>query len=467
MKRVINLIIYSILCCIAGVSQNKVLTLDECRTMAISNNKTLKMSDQEKRAAYYERKAAFTKYLPKISATGMYMHTGREISLLNGEQKETLGSLGSNISVIAPELEKMESALNGIGSNLVEALHTDTRNTGALCVMLTQPVYMGGKICAYNKITHYAERIAERNHDLALQDVIVDVDEAYWQIVSLSFKKSLAESYLKMVEKLDDDIQKMIEQGVATKADGLSVKVKVNEAHVTLIQVDNGLSLSKMLLCQICGLEITDDFTVADENVEVLIDPQPVTTDVYTALQNRPELAMLNYSEKIYQEKVKIARAEFLPTVALTGGYIASNPSVFNSFERQFKGMWSIGVAVNIPIVTFGERFYKVRAAKAQAELTALKFDETREKIILQVNQNMQKVEEANERLLTAKRSVNEADENLRYATLGLKEGVIPVINVLEAQTAWLKAHSTHVSSQIDLRLANLYLLKSTGLMNH
>lgn len=65
---------------------------------------------------------------------------------------------------------------------------------------------------------------------------------------------------------------------------------------------------------------------------------------------------MLSLSADIYKEKVRVTRAEFLPTVALTGGYLASNPSVFNSFERKMKGMWSAGVMVNIPLVTFGER---------------------------------------------------------------------------------------------------------------
>jgi outer membrane protein len=153
--------------------------------------------------------------------------------------------------------------------------------------------------------------------------------------------------------------------------------------------------------------------------------------------------------------------------VALSGGYLASNPSVFNSFERKFKGMWNVGVVVSVPLVTCGERIYKVKAEQAEAEAVSLRLAETREKVELQVNQNHQKVEEATERLNTAERSQAEADENLRYATLGLKEGVIPVSNVLEAQTAWLSAHSECVTARIDLRLANLYLNKSIGTLTY
>ena len=442
------------------------LSLDSCRALAIGNNKDLRMHDAERQAAFYERKAAFTKYLPRVSATGTYMYTSKEISLLSDEQKDKLGNIGTTLGQMMPQLDGKQDLLNGMGGSLVDALHTDTRNMGAVGIMITQPVYMGGKINAYNRITRYAEQVAAQKHDLTQQEVILDVDKAYWQIVSLQSKKRLAEGYLKLVETLDGDVQQLIREGLATKADGLSVRVKVNEAKVALIQVNNGLSISRMLLCQLCGLDLNTPVKLEDEDTNVKKpQPQPLRADVETAFANRPELGMLALSEKIYGEKVRLARAEFLPTVALTGGYLASNPSVFNSFERKMKGMWNVGVVVNVPIVTFGERIYKVKAAKAEVRAATLRLSETQEKVELQVNQNQQKVEEAAERLLTAQRSQEEADENLRYANAGMKEGVIPLSNVLEAQTAWLKAHSEQVEAEVDLRLANLYLLKSAGML--
>lgn len=429
---------------IAQESATGVLSLDSCRSLAMNFNKELRMQVAKQQAAYYERKAAYTKYFPRISATGAYMYTSKEISLLSDEQKDKLNNIGT----------------------LVEDFHTNTHNMGAVGVMLTQPLYMGGKIDSYNRITRYAEQVAQKQHDLTQQEVILDVDKAYWQIVSLQSKKKLAEGYLQLVEKLDSDVQQMIKEGLATKADGLSVRVKVNEARVSLIQVKNGLSISKMLLCQLCGLELNTPIQLADENAGAGKSlPQPVTANVQNAFDYRPELNMLSLAHQISEEKVKLAQSAFRPNVMLTGGYLASNPSVFNSFERKMKGMWSVGVMVNVPLVTFGERIYKVKAAKAEAVMSSLRLSETKEKVELQVNQNQQKVEEATERLQTAQRSQDEADENLRYANAGMKEGVIPLSNVLEAQTAWLKAHSEQVEAEVDLRLANLYLLKSTGML--
>ena len=79
----------------------------------------------------------------------------------------------------------------------------------------------------------------------------------------------MAESFLDLVNRLDGDVEKMIREGVATKADGLTVKVKVNEAEMLLTKVDNGLALSKMVLCQLCGMDLDTKFTLTDENREL------------------------------------------------------------------------------------------------------------------------------------------------------------------------------------------------------
>lgn len=431
-----------------------VMSLDSCRSLAVENNKELRMTDMQRQTAYYNRKSAFTSYLPKVSATGMYMHTGKEISLLSDDQKTTLSHLGDALSM---------PALNNVGEGLVDALRTDTRNMAGAAVILTQPIYMGGKIRAYNKITRFAEQIAADKHNLQYQELIVSVDETYWNIILLTSRKKLAESYLQLVKTLDSDVSQLIAEGFATKADGLSVKVKVNEANVALIQVDNGIEILKMKLCQLCGIPLDTHLVLADEDnekVSVITSNEIMDGNTW---ERRPELSALNKSILIYDEKVKVARSEFLPTVALTGGYFASYPSVFNSFEKKFKGTWNIGVAVSVPILTWGDRSYKVRAAKAEAQVARFHFDETREKIELQVSQSRQKVREAHERYNASLSSQEEADENLRYANLGLSEGVIPVSNVLEAQTAWLSAKTNLISSEIDLRLSYLYLKKALG----
>ena len=115
---------------------------------------------------------------------------------------------------------------------------------------------MGGKIRAYNQITKYAEELAKTQKSTAVKDLVFQTDEIYWQVVSLVYKKKLAESYADLLDSLYQNVEAMIAEGVATQSDGLTVAVKQNEAQITLTKVSDGLSLSKMLLAQICGLTI-------------------------------------------------------------------------------------------------------------------------------------------------------------------------------------------------------------------
>lgn len=470
----------------------RVLSLDSCRNMAIANNKSLLIAKERMQKAHYDRKAAFTNFLPDFSATGTYMYFSDEISLLNDGQKSALNHIGSSLqqgltqaatpiiqhiaqtnpqlaaslqqAIQSGKLDGMSTALNQLGNELTDALRTDTRNVWAGAVTLTQPLYMGGKIRAYHRITKFSEALARTQHDAQLQDLILNTDDAYWTVVSLSYKKKMAESFLDLVNRLDGDVEKMIREGVATKADGLTVKVKVNEAEMLLTKVDNGLALSKMVLCQLCGMDLDTKFTLTDEDRTDLQVSETVPDDaVQRAWTYRPELKSLDWANKIYEDKVRVVRSEMLPSLALTGGYLVSNPSLLNGFENKFRGMWNVGIMLSVPVFHWNEGIYKVKAAKSEVNIARLQQTEAQEKIELQVNQSLFKNTEAQKRLALSEKNMEKAEENLRYADKGFKEGVIPVTNVMEAQTAWLSALSDRIDAQIDLKLAQTYLQKAMG----
>lgn len=483
-------IIFFALAMMAGArAQSISLSLDSCLALAVRNNKDLTIAQMKEDVATLNRKEAFTHYLPRVDATGAYVRTEKQLSLLSDEQKDALSNMGTtmgekagpiiqNMAAQNPQFASLFQQLGGLasqlvpeinqlGQGLVDALHTDTRNTTAAAIMLTQPLYMGGKIVAYNNITRYAEQIAKAQSDQKMQDLVVQVETAYWQIVSLESKRELALGYKKLIETLEYNVEQLIDGGLATKADGLSVKVKKNEADVTLIQIDNGLALSRMLLCQLCGIDVNTEVHPTDDVMTMPLGSAalPAADCVGTAMESRPELRALSLLTKVNNEKVKVVRSDFLPKVALNAGYLWSNPSVYNSFERKFKGMWSVGVMVNVPLINWGEGCYKVRAAKTEARISELTLEDVREKIELQTTQCSQKLLEATNREETAQRSMAEAEENLRFANLGLSEGVIPVSNVLAAQTAWLSARSTVIAARIDRCLAELNLKRAMGVI--
>ena len=483
------------------VCAQRLLTLDSCRAMALHNNKQMGISKVKQEVATNIRKSARTKYLPHVSAIGTYQYTSRQVELLSDDQKSTLSNLGTttvsnfqnglseatsslpleNVAAIlngfgisldhlkmasGQTLEGIAAKLNGLGQGLVDALDTDTRNLFAGTVMLVQPVFMGGSIIALNKMADINEDLQRNSAEARRQATIYTTDKAYWQVVSLKHKQKLAESYLDLIKKLSADVHKMIDEGVATKSDGLSVDVKVNEAEMTLTRVEDGLVLSKMLLCQTIGLPINETIVLADEDTEniAVVELSP-KLDVETAVENRPELKMLENGVQLSRQMTNVLKAGNLPMVALTGGYAVSNPNVLNGFQRKFGGFWNVGVIVRIPIWNWGDVMYKIRASKGATSIASLELAEAREMIELQVNQNTFRVNEANKKLTMAQSNIERAEENLRTADLGFKEGVITPTTVMEAQTAWLQAQSQKIDAEIDVKLSQVDLQKSLGLL--
>ncbi len=486
------------------VSAQRLLTLDSCRAMALRNNKQMRISQVKQDVAANARKAARTKYLPHVSAIGTYEHTSREISLLNDAQKSAFPNLGTAlVTGMQPQMQgfgqtltqlggafvqmgmpaeqvqqtmgglqtqlqdgmtSLAGQMNALGADLVEAFHTDTRNVWAGSILLTQPVFMGGAIIAMNKMADISESLAQNSTEAKRQATLYKIDQAYWQVVSLTHKKKLADGYLDLVKKLDSDVSKMIDEGVATRSEGLSVSVKVNEAEMAVMKVNDGLVLSRMLLCELCGLPVNEDITLADEHVEeiavVTLTPQ---LEVEKAVAFRPELKMLQNTIDLSKQATNVLKAGNLPQVALTGGYLISNPSLYNGFEKKFRGIWNVGVMVRVPIWNWGDVMYKVRASKGATSIASLELEEAREMIELQVNQNTFRVDEANKKLTMANANIARAEENLRTATLGFKEGVITPTTVMEAQTAWLQAQSQKIDAEIDVKLSQIDLQKSLG----
>ena len=300
MKTLIGILLLCTLGSTTARSQT-VLTLDSCRTMALRNNKELRIAREKTKAARYERKAAFTNYLPKLSATGAYLHNNKEISLLSDEQQTAISNMGTSLATALPPLQSLgvDQLLNSLGGALVNDLRTDTRNVYAGAVTLTQPIFMGGKIIHYNQIAQYAKQLAESMHDLQLQEIIYKTDETYWQVISLVNKKQLADAYVDLLRKTEQDITAMVAEGIATEAEGLSVKVKLNEAEMAQTKVNNGLALSRMLLAQLCGLSLDEPLTLADEKIQDF-PSEPVITaaDVNEAFLNRNELKSLDLATR-------------------------------------------------------------------------------------------------------------------------------------------------------------------------
>jgi outer membrane protein TolC len=442
-----------------NISAQQLLSLEQCRQLAIENNKALKIASEQEKIAYYNKKDALTKFFPEIQFLGGYMHNQKNLHLISSS------AIPSAIPLPVPIGEISSIPIpDNIRDGIWKMGEVDIKNIWAGGFNLTQPIFMGGKIIAYSDLRSYAEELAKTMKETRMTDVIVEVDNAYWQVVSVANKRKLAEEYVELMKKMDSDISAMEQEGVVTKADRLSVNVKLNEAEMTLTKAENGLSLAKMLLTQICGLEISDEITLQDENLDNLTvnGENETIPNIDEALTNRTEIRSLELTTKIYGKQEKIARADFMPNIAFTANYLWTNPNLFDGFEKKFGGMWNVGVVVKVPL-RFVSSSAKLNAAKAETRIKQFDLAEAKEKITLQINQSAYKLNEANKKLASTRKNTEKADENLRYANVGFEEGVITASDAMAAHTAWLAAHSDEIDAQIEIILCKIYLNKALG----
>lgn len=475
----------------AGAQQ--VLTLDECRQMAVENNNSLKTAQQKIKVAGYDRNIALANYFPKITATGTYMYTSRDWKLIDDDKAAEIQNAGTTLQndvtnkmmqvmsdkdvmtkymtdaafkklIDGLQTTDIATPINAIGQHITDALTLDMHNLCGAVVSVQQPVFMGGKIVASNQMAKYAEELAQSQYDAEHAQVLADIEQAYWQIVSIAAKKNLAENYADLLRQMGKDVDALVAEGFATPSDALTIKVKMNEAEMLYTKATNGLALAKMLLCKECGLPLDSEITLADETLDAIPVPQmsPVISDeeVYAA---RPEIRSLDLAKKIYDKKVAVVRADGLPTVAVMANYAVTNPNVFNGFQNKFGGFFSAGVLVNVPIFHGTEAIQKTKKAKAEAALTQYRLDDAKEMISLQVAQLRQQEGEALEKLTMAESNLENAEENLRVATAGWNEGMIASNVVLQAQTAWLQAHSEYIETGVELQMCSVNLAKAEG----
>ena len=222
-----------------------------------------------------------------------------------------------------------------------------------------------------------------------------------------------------------------------------------------------------MLLCQLIGLPLNEQITLEDEDKQTLNTiEENVTYQPDSTVSSRPEIRMLENTVEMARQNTKLVRSAFLPHLAMTGGYMISNPNVFNGFERKFSGVWNVGVLFQMPLWNWGEGKYKVRAAKSAANIAQMELNDTREKIQLQIQQSRFKLDEAYKRLTMARNNIASAEENLRCANIGFKEGVMETTDVMAAQTAWNQAQSQLIDAEVDVKLAQVNLKKALGILN-
>lgn len=445
-------------------------TLTMCHDMALANSTTAKIQEEAKQVAAYQRKAAGAAMGPKVSANAGYIYSSQDIHLLADEMTFPFGTAGigaNGMSYFVPnQLPVIGTAPEIIADTyqqLYDALTVEMKNLFVAQVGITQPIYMGGRLIELYRIAQSMERMAGIEADEKEMNLIVKVDEAYWRVISVEKKKQLADYYYDLLVKLEGDVAALVEEGMATKSDLLKVSAKKSEAAVKKMQAENGLILSRMALAQLCGLPLNSVFTLDDSDLSAL--PQNYDDiDVDTAVSKRKELQLLEESQTIARRHTKIMSAGLQPNIVASANYVYTTPSFNNGISTGWNhnGSFMVGVAVNVPIA-HADDILRVKAARHEEKMLALKTDEAREMLTLQTTQAQQKLSEAQQKLELANLNLENAREVLRMADESFQSSMATVSDLMQAQTAWLSAASDKVDAEVEAKVNELILRKYIG----
>lgn len=444
----------------------KQLSLKECRHLALERNKELQSKIESHKSKADLSRAALKDFFPSLSLDGNYTRLGDtwkyqipELSLsiynfnpATGEYEIKFVQKPDGTPLMNPETGKpVPERIIKVPSQEMEIGQQDNY---LLNLRLTQPIFTGGKILQKYKISQHSENIAQARLNLKKSEVIYRTDYYYWNIYAIREQVQLAKKYKKNIASHLEDLQNYQKEGLVTSNDVLKVQVKKNEAETKVLKARNALKLAKMALCQHIGLplkeviELTD--TIAVETEALQYKPKYAQQ----ALQNRPEISMLKEKLDINSAMVGLAWSRYSPNLFLTANYFGVKPNPYNSLNNEFGRDWSIGLMCEFPLFNWNKRGNQLTSARHKKQSTQYELQASREKIKLEVQRVINKLNESIETMEMNKTSLEQARENLKIARNNFHEGIINSSELLDAQTLWRKSYANYIESKKAYKIA-------------
>lgn len=462
MKPVIAITAAALLGCAAAFAGEPV-TLDECRRMALENNKKMLSSAVAKEKASYDVKSYKANYFPRLSATAGLLYTSSALDYsLPGAYLPTFvpdpSGSGALLPNIIPGTEtapvfKEYAYFPGMD------LELDMSGTWIAGVSLQQPVYTGGKVTAAYRAAKIGERIVAAQGELTRAEVIEKTDEAYWTYVRTAQLLKTAVDYRGLVAELLRNVTDAVDAGMKPRNDMLKVQVKYNEAELRVRQASNGLNLARMNLCHVIGLPLDTEM----EPVVPGADDYDVETNDRRDVTSRPEYAMLDGQVALKEQQKKIARSDFLPQVGVSAGVNYGQGLRLNGERLLDNASFSAMASVSIPIFHWGEGRNKVRSAEAERRMAELAQQDAAGMMELELARAADAYDEARLEVRLTESAVAQAEENLRLSRDGYEAGMETLADFLEAQTVWQKAEADLIEARTAMRLSATRYLKAAG----
>ena len=423
-------IILSLLCLCTLSVQGQGLSLDSCLSLARLNNADILSSQLEVKKAREVRNQARTKYFPQVSGLAGGYHALQPLLEL------TPNDLGN---------AQARDLLNSLYAAYGEALGLSNtfamfRNGAVAGLMAVQPVYMGGKIVAGNQLAKVGVEAAQYQAQIKERDVLLQVEESYWLVVNLHAKQELLDATTALLDTIETNVNAAVEAGLAIHNDLLRVQLKRNELEALRIQLTDGLDLASRALAQSIGL----DSVVIDVCLDT-ITPSTIHNSPSGAQSTIPELDLLQAGVKAARLHRRMDLADGLPHVLLGGSYNYGNIMNVEGIDLRNNGWKHNGLlfaSVQIPLTGWWETAHKLKEGRYAIEQAQLQQRDLSQKLTLRHQQAVNEVHKTSSLLTQMRSSLDLARRNYELAQTNYQAGLIPITELLEAQTLYQKAQT-------------------------
>ena len=444
MKKKLSIIACSVCCCATATAQT--YTLEQILDSARQNNIAIRSAHHGIEAAQQQRKEAFTKYFPNISGTGLWFNANKGMAQTTVNPSEAISpELGLSLAQVLPA-EALAALANPISISMM-------KNGTIGSLMAVQPVFAGGQIINGNKLAKVGEDVSRLQLQLSENEVEKTTEQYFWQVASLQEKMKTVLAVETLLADIAKDVDVAVRAGVAMRNDLLQVQLRQNDIESQKLKLQNGLSIVKLLLSQYCGLRDTA-FVISYQTDQAQMLPAPQKDEGISQL---PEYQLLGKQVEAAGLQKKMAIGQNLPSVAVGAGYNYHNLLDNNhTFAMLF-------ATVSVPITDWWGGSYAIKRKKIEQQKAQELLEDNAELLKIRIQNAWNGVEESYQQLLLAKRSIEQAEENLRLNRDYYKAGTSRMSDLLEAQLLYQQSHDKHTDAFADYQNKLLEYRHSTG----
>lgn len=442
MKKIITILLIAV-----ATSGAWAQSLDSLKQLALANSSDVSVARRNLEKAEHQKKSAFTNYFPQISAMAAVFKPSEplmsaEIDLSKEISPETASALSQSLP---PEL------MAQMGSPIkIEAL-----DGGLLTnVMAMQPIYAGGQIVNGNKLANLGVEVSQIQLDDAQKSAVLDVENYYWQIVSLQYKQQTINMLDSVLQNIEKDARAAVEAGVKQRNDLLQVSLKRNELKASALELQNGILTLKRLLANLTGT-FADSLQI-DYPINVA-DGVPTSDETMGGVDATSEYRLLEKNLRAAELQQKMTTGKNMPSAMVGAGYF------YNRIEKSNQDFGALFATVSIPISGWWGGSHEIKMKKIEVQNAEEMLRDNCDKLSIRLQNSFNTMLTATDKASVAALSVEQAQENLRLYSDYYQAGTCSMSDLLQAQSQYQQAVDSFAENFCNYQKAKAEYKKNSG----